>query len=48
MLTLNPQLPSEELPEFLGSMVVNAFLNELDILSSAAHISLTLDKISQL
>lgn len=48
MLTLNTQLPSEDFPEFLGSMVVNAFLNELDIVSSAAHVSLTLNKISQL
>lgn len=46
MLTLNTQLSSKDFPEFLGSMVGNAFLNELDILSSAAHISLTLDKIS--
>lgn len=47
-LTLNVWLSSEDFPELIGSMAVNAFLDELDILSPAAQISLTLDKISQL
>lgn len=48
MLTLNVWLSSQDFPEFFSSMAVNAFLNELDVLSPAAQISLTLDKISQL
>lgn len=48
LLTLNARLSSQEIPEFLRSMVVNAFLNELDVLSPTAQISLALDEISQL
>lgn len=50
ILTLKTRLPSQNLPEFLGSMVVcaDALLDDLDIFSTTTQISLALDEVCQL
>lgn len=47
MLTLKTRLPSQNLPEILGSMAVrvDGLLDDLDIASTATQISLALDEV---
>lgn len=49
-LTLESWLPSQNLPELLGSVAVcaGALLDDLDIFSTATQISLALDEVCQL